>query len=45
MTRGLRIATLISLLQPSPEVVDLFDDIMLMAEGVRVLGRAPRMRG
>lgn len=33
MTRGLQLTTLISLLQPSPEVVALFDDIMLMADG------------
>jgi hypothetical protein len=33
MTRGLKMTTLVSLLQPAPEVVELFDDIMLMAEG------------
>ena len=33
MTRGLQLTTLISLLQPAPEVVALFDDIILMAEG------------
>ncbi|KAJ0781003.1 putative P-loop containing nucleoside triphosphate hydrolase, ABC transporter family G [Helianthus annuus] len=32
---------LISLLQPSPEVFDLFDDIMLMAEG-RIVYHGPR---
>jgi hypothetical protein len=33
MTRALKLTTVISLLQPSPEVVALFDDVMLMADG------------
>jgi hypothetical protein len=33
MTRGLLKTTLISLLQPSPEVVRLFEDLMLVADG------------
>ncbi|GBF90608.1 ABC transporter G family member protein [Raphidocelis subcapitata] len=33
MTRALKLTTVVSLLQPSPEVVALFDDVLLMADG------------
>ena len=32
-TRGLRLTQVISLLQPPPEVFNLFDDLILMTEG------------
>ena len=45
MTRGLQLTTLISLLQPSPEVMGLFDDVLLMAEGGRAAGTGLRVAG
>jgi ABC-type multidrug transport system ATPase subunit len=35
-THSLRYTTAIALLQPAPETYDLFDDIMLIAEGYLV---------
>ena len=34
LTHAYRLNSTIALLQPPPEVIDLFDDIILLAEGV-----------
>lgn len=41
MTRGLGLTTLVSLLQPSPEAVALFDDVIVMADGGAIVYHGP----
>lgn len=36
-THALNYTTMVSLLQPAPESYDLFDDILLLAEGIPIL--------
>ena len=36
ITHSFRLNSTIALLQPPPEVIDLFDDIMLLSEGTMV---------
>ena len=36
-THALHYTTVVALLQPAPEVYDLFDDVMLLAEGAAFL--------
>jgi ABC-type multidrug transport system ATPase subunit len=41
VTHGLDLTSLVALLQPPPEVYDLFDDLLLMSQDGRVLYHGP----
>lgn len=42
-THALNYTTMVSLLQPAPESYDLFDDILLLAEGTPILLTCPSL--